>query len=235
MRAAQGRGLELDVGTDLTWMPVYKPWWSNSSKSSFIKPLSVLKPYKGFLVNAAVQLLKNVVCFSTQICICIWNTCHKARLLIQLFILQNTVCTKHSRPRLLHRGQKVTEDTGQVASEKEQQHGRPLEIDVTGWVSMTEWINADRIPKVKDRGILEPISMALFCSCCLRLISTMTCSETCKVRLTQRDIFGPQSVLLCSLSGQFSRCYTPSGWLTCSATEYTIDNDISANNHKITE
>lgn len=102
------------------------------------------------------------------------------------------------------RGQKVSEDTGQVPSEKEQQRTRPLEIYVTRGVSMTEWINADRVPTVKDRGILESISRALFCSRCLRLISTVTCSETCQVRLTQRDVSGPRSVPLCRLSGQFT-------------------------------
>ena len=52
------------------------------------------------------------------------------------------------------RGQKVRDDTGQVAFEKEQQCSHSSEIYIVRRVSVTEWINADRVPKVKDRGNL---------------------------------------------------------------------------------
>lgn len=132
-------------------------------------------------------------------------------LTLQNTVVLNTAASVYFPVAFWARGQKVSEAMGQVASEKEQQRIHPLEIYIMRWVSMTEWINAVRVPKVKDRGILERISLALFCSLRRGIISTMTCSETFQVRLTQRDIFVSWSVPFCSLWGQSRRCYTPSG------------------------
>lgn len=154
MRAAQPRWLEHDVGADLTWMPMYKPRWSNSNKSSLIKPLSL---------KALQRVSSKCGCSAHEECLFFPNLHSYMKYMLKqikasslfykiLFVL-NAAATVHFPVAVWAIGRKVSEATGRVASEKEQQHSRPLEMRQ---VSMIEWNYTDRVPKVKDRGIWNP-------------------------------------------------------------------------------
>ncbi len=150
-------------------------------------------------------------------------------------MFQNTVCTKRSSLRTSQWQFKpeVRNSARRRARWRLRKNSRVVVLwRFAAWEELA-WQNEStptESPQSRTEGFWYP-SLGLFlCSCCLRLISTMTCSEMCRVRLTQTDSFGPQSVPFCSLRSSQLLLYSQWGSdLQCNRTQ---DNDISEHNHK---
>lgn len=183
--------------------------------------------------------MRNAACFLSQICVYTQKKNMpvriKASLLMKLFILQNPVL--HYVRFLVAvwtSGQKVSKDAVLVASEKEQHCSHPMEIYIVRRDSMTDWINADRVPKVKDRGILEVISQPAF---------VLLLPQTHQHRDRQWDVSGQTntkrrfwvtvSTSLLPLKSAYSLLC--SRWVADLQHNQIQDNNMSAHSYKITE